>query len=86
MKILCKCVEFCSTIRKHLKPLLILKLTKDKIKEITISFENLHGIPYILGVINGTHNPIVALKVDPKSYYHQKVLLHIDSRNRKCKL
>jgi hypothetical protein len=29
----------------------------------------LHGIPYILGVIDGGHIPIVALKVDPKSYY-----------------
>jgi hypothetical protein len=46
------------------------KFTKNKIKEIIVSFENLHGIPYILGVINGTHIPIVALKVDPKSYYY----------------
>jgi hypothetical protein len=81
VKILCKFVEFCSTIRKHLKPFVIPKLIKDKIKEITISFENLHGIPYILGVIDGTHIPIVALKIDPKSYYYQSVLLHIDSKN-----
>jgi len=38
--------EFCSTIKKHLKPLVIPKLTKDKIKEIIVSFESLHGIPY----------------------------------------
>jgi hypothetical protein len=61
--------EFCSTIKKHLKPLEIPKLTKDNIKEITISFKSLHGIPYILGAIDGSHIPIVALKVDPKSYY-----------------
>jgi hypothetical protein len=52
-----------------LKPLLILKLIRDKIKEITSGFESLHGIPYILDTINGSHIPIVAPKVDPKSYY-----------------
>jgi hypothetical protein len=47
----------------------ILKLTKDKIEEIIVSFESLHGISYTLGAIDGSHIPIVALKVDPKSYY-----------------
>jgi hypothetical protein len=62
--------EFCSTIRKHLKPLMIPKLTKDKIKEIIAGFESLHGISYILDVIYGSHIPIVAFKVDQKSYYY----------------
>ncbi len=85
MEIFCKCVkvygiaksaasiierELCSTIRKHLKPLMIPKLTKDKIKKIIVGFESLHGIPYILGAIDGSHIPIVALKVDQKSYYY----------------
>jgi hypothetical protein len=52
--------EFCLIIRKYLKPLVIPKLTKDKIKEIIYSFESLHGIPYILGAIDGSHIPIVA--------------------------
>jgi hypothetical protein len=52
--------EFCVIIRKHLKPLVISKLTKNKIKEITIGFKCLHGIPYILGAINGSHVPIIA--------------------------
>jgi retron-type reverse transcriptase len=63
--------EFYSAIRNHLKPLVIPKLTKDKIKKITIGFESLHGIPYILGAINGSHIPIVAPKVDPKPYYYK---------------
>jgi hypothetical protein len=46
----------------------IVKLTKDKIKEIIGGFESLHGIPYILDTINGSCIPIVAPKVDPKSY------------------
>jgi len=59
-------------IRKQLKPLVISKLIRDKIKKITIGFESLHGIPYILAAIYDNHIPIVAPKVDPKSYYCQK--------------
>jgi len=60
--------EFCVAIQKHLKPLVILKLTRNKIKEIAISFECLHGIPYILSAIDlKCHVPIIAPKVDPKS-------------------
>ncbi len=51
---------------------MILKLTRNKIKESTTSFECLHGIPYILGAIGGSHVPIIAPKVDPKLYYCQK--------------
>jgi hypothetical protein len=61
--------EFCVTIRKHLKLLVTPKLTRNKIKEITISFESLHGIPYILGAIDSSHVPIIAPKVNPKLYY-----------------
>jgi hypothetical protein len=64
--------EFCVAIRKHLKPLVIPKLTRNKIEEITFFFECLHGIPYILGAINGSHVPIITPKVDPKSYYYHK--------------
>jgi hypothetical protein len=55
-----------STIRKHLKPSVV---PKDKIKKIIVDFETLHGIPYILGAIDGTHIPIIEPKVDPKSCY-----------------
>jgi hypothetical protein len=58
--------ELCSTIQKHLKPLMILKLTKNKIKEITIGFKNLHIIPYTLSAINGSHMLIIAPKVELK--------------------
>ncbi len=64
--------EFCVAIRKSLKPLVILKLTRNKIKKITIGFECLHEIPYILGAIDGNHVLVIAPKVDPKSYYCQK--------------
>ncbi len=61
--------ELCSTIRNHLKPLVIPKLIRNKIKKIIVSFESLHGIPYIQSAIDGNYIPIVAPKVDPKSYY-----------------
>jgi hypothetical protein len=48
------------------------KLTRNKIKEITIGFECLHGSPYILGAINGNYVPIITPKVDPKLYYCRK--------------
>jgi hypothetical protein len=64
--------EFCVAIKNHLKPLVIPKLTINKIKEITIGFECLHGTPNILGAIDGNHVPIITPKVDPKSYYCQK--------------
>jgi hypothetical protein len=54
--------EFCQAIWNHLKPLVISKLTKNKIKEITTSFECLHGISYILGAIDGSPVPIIALR------------------------
>ncbi len=62
--------ELFSAIKKHLKPVVIPKLVKDKIKEIDASFECLHGIPYILHAIDGSHILIVAPKVDSKSYYY----------------
>jgi hypothetical protein len=55
--------ELCSTIRKPLKPLVIPKLIRNKIQKITINFESLHGIPYILSAIDGNHIPIVTPKV-----------------------
>ncbi len=64
---------FGVVVRKHLKPLVMPKLTRNKIKEITTSFEHLHGIPYILGAMDGNHIPIITPKVDPKSYYCLKV-------------
>jgi hypothetical protein len=65
----------------------ILKLIRNKIKEIIIGFKCLHGIPCILGAINGINVPIIALKVDPKSYYCWKGFYpHIDSRRYRCKV
>ena len=41
-------------------------------KQITLEFESLHGIPYILGAIDGSHIPIIAPSIDHASYYCRK--------------
>jgi hypothetical protein len=71
---------------KHLKPLVILILLRDKIIEITIGFESLHGIPYILGAIDHNQIPIVAPKVNKIILLSKRVLFHIDSRDCRCKV
>jgi len=81
-----KVVEIHCKIRKYLKPSVTPKLTKDNIKEIAFSFESFHGILYNFGTINGSHIPIIAIKIDPKSYYCKKNLFHIDSRNYRWKV
>jgi hypothetical protein len=48
------------------------KLTKDNVKEIAFSFESFHGN---FGAINCSHIPIIATKIDPKSYYYQKQII-----------
>ncbi len=65
---------------------MILKLLKDKIKEISTSFESLHVIPYILGAINDSQIPIVAPKVNKIMLLSKRILFHIDSRDCKCKV
>jgi hypothetical protein len=43
-------------------------LVENKIKEIIAPiFESLHGIPYILGAIEGSHLLVIVPKINPKS-------------------
>jgi hypothetical protein len=62
----------CKAIRIHLKPLVFKKPTLAQMKQIASEFEALHGIPYILGAIDGSHIPIIAPPYDPVSYYCRK--------------
>ena len=41
-------------------------------KKIVVEFEILHRIPLIIGVINDSHIPIIALIHNPISYYCRK--------------
>jgi hypothetical protein len=51
--------ELYLVIKKHMKPLVIPKLTRNKIKETTTSSKSLHQILYILNVTNDSHIPIL---------------------------
>ncbi len=64
---------------------MILKLTRDKIKEITTGFESLYGISYILGAIDDSQIPIVARKLKIILLL-KRALFHIDSRDCRCKV
>ena len=41
-------------------------------EKIVVEFEALHGIPLIIGTIDGSHIPIIAPIHDPVSYYCRK--------------
>jgi len=51
-------------------------------KQIAAKFESLHGIPYILGAIDGSHISIIAPSIDCASHYCRKgfysVLLQVE--------
>jgi hypothetical protein len=64
--------EFCVAIKKHLKPLVIRKQTESSLRAMAAEFEKLHGIPYIIGAVDGSHISIIAPPIDPTSYYCRK--------------
>jgi hypothetical protein len=64
--------EFCAAIKKSLRPLVIRKQTESSLRAMAAEFEKLHGIPYIIGTVDGSHIPIIAPPIDPTSYYCRK--------------
>jgi hypothetical protein len=64
--------EFCMAVEKHLKPLVIEKQTASTLRRIAGEFEELRGIPYVIGAVDGSHIPIIAPPLDPTSYYCRK--------------
>jgi hypothetical protein len=65
--------KLCVPIRKHLKPLIMLKLIMNKIKQITSSFESLHKSPYsTIGAISCSHVSTITPNIKSKSNYSHK--------------
>jgi len=60
--------EFCATIRKHLKPLGILK---PSVKSLLV-LKSFHEIIYILDTINDSHISIFTPRINLKYYYYSK--------------
>jgi hypothetical protein len=52
--------DFCATIKKHLKPLMIEGSITSSLRKIIDEFEELQGIPYVFGVVDGSHISITA--------------------------
>jgi hypothetical protein len=80
-------LECCVAITTLLKPRIFEKPTLTRIKTNAIEFKALHGIPYVLGAIDGIHILIIAPPKDLASYYYKKkILLYITTRGSRCKL
>ncbi len=60
--------DFCTTIREHLKPLVIKRLTSS-MRRMANEFEVVQGVHYFFKVIDGSHIPIIAPCIDLASYY-----------------
>jgi hypothetical protein len=60
----------------------MIKLIRNKIKEIVTSFKCLHKISYTLGAINSSHIPIIA----PNILLLERFSFHIDSMNYRYKV
>jgi hypothetical protein len=64
--------ECCKAIKDQLLLIVIEKLTSEKMKTISIEFEEIKCIPYVIGAINDFHIPIVASGKDTLEYYCRK--------------
>ena len=64
--------ECCKAIKDHLLPIVIEKSTPKNMKRRAVEFESLHGIPYVIGAIDGSHILIVAPSKDSPEYYCRK--------------
>jgi hypothetical protein len=42
------------------------------LNRIAAEFEELRGLPYVIGAVDGSHIPIIAPPIDPTSYYCRK--------------
>jgi hypothetical protein len=52
---------------------MIERLTSSSIRRMANEFEKLQNIPYVFGVVYGSHIPIIAPSIDQASYYCRNV-------------
>ena len=65
-------LEFCHALKKHCQDVFIRWPSPSRFKDISQRFEALHEIPYIVGAIDGSHIPIIALAQHAPDYYCRK--------------
>jgi len=64
--------EFCRAVRKHLQPIFVQTPSESQFRVLASLFEKLHGIPYIIGAIDGSHIPVLAPVIGGEDYYCRK--------------
>ena len=61
--------KFCRAVTQYFQPVFMQTPCESY---ITSRFEQLHGIPYIIGAINGSHIHVLTLVDDGEDYYCRK--------------
>ena len=64
--------EFCRAVRKYLQPIFVQTPNKSQFKVLASKFEQLHGIPYIIGAIDESHIFVLAPIIGGEDYYCRK--------------
>ena len=60
---------FCKLVRVHLQGTFVQFPNPARFRVLAKEFEALHGIPYIIGAIDGSHIPILAPIIGGEDYY-----------------
>jgi hypothetical protein len=63
---------FCKFVRAHLQGTIVQFPSPARFRVLAQEFEALHGIPYIIGAIDGSHIPIFAHVIGEDDYYCKK--------------
>ena len=64
--------EFCRAVRKYLQPVFVQTPSESQFRVLASKFEQLHGIPYIIGAIDGSHILVLAPIIGGEDYYCRK--------------
>ena len=64
--------QFCGALKKNLLRKFINWPSPSTMERYAQEFQDLHQISYVVGIVNGSHIPIVALRLHAPDYYNRK--------------
>ena len=64
--------EFCRAVRKYLQPFFVQTPNELQFRLLASKFEQLHGIHYIIGAMDGSHTSVLAHVIGGEYYYCRK--------------
>ena len=64
--------EFCKAVRQHLQRILVQMPSESQFRVLAKEYEAIHGIPYVVGAIDGSHIPVLAPMYGGENYYCRK--------------